>query len=263
MKVKTIAFFAAALLGGVAIGWAVRPVPPPQVEVKEKTRPRAQNRVADVGADAVREALRRRVKDLEREIAALRSNHAAREFLPATNTEARVEPPRRFDMPGPAAFRAHMEEMRQNDPKRYAQMTNGMARFRAFGLRNAANKLDTLASVDTSRLSKSEIATHERLQVLIAREQELHDIARPDNGDVTDEERAAAWKELHELGREKHSLEQRERDTLLAKTAEAYGVSGQAAAELVETVKAVYQATESHFGGPRGGPRHRHGGNRR
>ena len=144
-------------------------------------------------------------------------------------------------------------------PEQYAQMTNRMANFRAFGLRRAANRLDTLASVDTSRMNKKELAVHEKLQDLIAREQELHDIARPDNESTTDEERQAAWKELRELHEQKGDLERAERNTLLAKAAESYGVKGAEAKELVETVKAVYEATQSGGGG---GPHNRGGGRR-
>ena len=77
---------------------------------------------------------------------------------------------------------------------------------------------------------------------------------------VTDEERQAAWKELRELHEQKGDLERAERNTLLAKAAESYGVKGAEAKELVETVKAVYEATQSGWGG---GPHHRGGGGRR
>jgi len=257
MNIKNILVSIAMLAGGVAIGWVIRPAPPPTAEPVEEKVPRAKERVADVGAEASRDALRRRVKELERELAEARA--ARPEMPPAAPTgEVKVATEqRRFGPPSPAEFRARMEEMREKNPEQYAQMTNNMARFREFGLRRASNRLDTLASVDTSRMTKKELAIHEKLQELIAREQELHDIARPDNQNTTDEERAAAWNELRELGREKHELERAERDTLLSKAAESYGVSGAEAKELVETVKAVYQATESGWGGPRGGGRGR------
>ena len=150
--------------------------------------------------------------------------------------------------------------MREKNPEQYAPETNRMANFRAFGLRRAANRLDTLASVDTSRMTKEELAIHEKLQDLIAREQELHDIVRHDNENTTDEDRQAAWKELRELHEQKGDLERAERNTLLAKAAESYGVKGAEAKELVETVKAVYEATQSGWGG---GPPHHRGGGRR
>ena len=261
MKVGTIALVACALVGGVALGWAVRPAEkaPAEGRPAPKKPERASKRVEDVGGDAARDALRRRVKELERELAALRAERAAPQDEAPSNNAERVETPRRHGPPSAADFRAHMEEMRKNNPEQYAQMTNRMANFRAFGLRRAANRLDTLASVDTSRMTKKELAVHEKLQDLIAREQELHDIARPDNESTTDEERQAAWKELRELWRQKNDLERAERNTLLAKAAESYGVKGAEAKELVETVKAVYEATQSGWGG---GPHNRGGGRR-
>ena len=260
MKIGTIVLVACALVGGVAIGWVVRPSD--QAPSGERTAPkkaeRASKRVEDVGADSARDALRRRVKELEREIAALRAERAAPQEAPSNNAE-RVEAPRRQGPPTAAEFRARMEEMREKNPEQYAQMTNRMASFRAFGLRRAANRLETLASVDTSRMTKKELAVHEKLQDVIAREQELHDIARPDNANTTDEDRQAAWKELRELHEQKNELERAERNTLLAKAAESYGVKGAEAKELVETVKAVYEATQSGWGG---GPPHRGGGRR-
>ncbi len=224
MKIGTIVVVACAFVGGVAIGWAIRPA--------EKEPSGAQD-------------------------APKKSERAAQlDKVPSNNAE-RVEAPRRWGPP----TAAELEEMRKKNPERYTQMTNRMANFRAFGLRRAANRLDTLASVDTSRMNKKELAVHEKLQDLIAREQELDDIARPDNESTTDEDRQAAWKELWKLWRQKNDLEREERNTLLAKAAESYGVKGAEAKELVETVKAVYEATQSDWGG--GPPHHRGGGGRR
>ena len=262
MKLGTIVVVACALVGGVALGWAIRPAEkaPSGAQNAPKKSERASRRVEDVGGDAARDALRRRVKELERELADLRAERAAQQDEAPSNNAERVEVPRRQGPPTAAEFRARMEEMREKNPEQYAQMTNRMANFRAFGLRRAANRLDTLASVDTSRMNKKELAVHEKLQDLIAREQELHDIARPDNENTTDEDRQAAWKELRELHEQKGDLERAERNTLLAKAAESYGVKGAEAKELVETVKAVYEATQSGWGG---GPPHHRGGGRR
>jgi len=151
--------------------------------------------------------------------------------------------------------RNHLEELRKNDPERYAMITNGIAMHHANRLRDATNKLDILASVDTSHMTAKELAVHEQLQEIIAREEELNAIARFDNPDATDEMRQEAWKELHELRRQKFDLERQERNNLLKQTALSFGVRGKNATELVDTIKAVYQATQSggfRHGGPRG-----------
>ncbi len=265
MKINFIVVVVSAMVCGVAVGWFLKPSDSPYAEVGTDEIPHASKRVDDAGGDSAREALRRRVKELERELAAAKAARpleAPLEVNAPTGEVNRIEAgQRRHGPPSAADFRKHMEEIRKNDPERYTRMTNSMARFRTHALRRAANRLDVLASVDTSRMTAQETEVHQKLQDVIAREQELHEIANPSNEDTTDEERAAAWKEMRELHHQKRELEEAERNTLLAQTAEAYGLSGDDAVEMVETVKAVYQATQSNFGPPhgRGGP----GGHRR
>ncbi len=256
MKINFLVVSISALVCGMAIGWFVKPSESPYIdEISDDEIPGASKLVEDVGSDSARDALRRRIRELERELALARAHRPDMPLNVEAPTGAvrRVENNRR--RPGPptaAEFRQRMDEMRKNDPERYAQMTNNMARFRASALRRAANRLDVLASVDTSRMTSKEQDVHQRLQEIIAREQELQEIASPNNQETTDEERAAAWEEMRELRHQKHDLERAERDTLLAQTAEAYGLSGDDASEMVETVKAVYQATQSNFGPPHG-----------
>jgi len=254
----------ATLLGGVALGWGLHPDATSTAPAKPESRKVHESKnVKDVGGDSARDALRRRVKELERELAAALSIRSKPPEKTSSGDGSRVDAHRHREPPhDPAEFRARMEELRKNDPERYAQMTNGMARFRSSGLRRAANRLETLASVDTSCMTKAEFAAHQKYQNLIAREQELLEIGRPDNAETTDQDRADAWKELHELWREKRDLERVERDMLLSKTAEAYGISGSDANELVDTVKAVYEATQSGWGGPPGPPHSRRHGTR-
>ena len=79
----------------------------------------------------------------------------------------------------------------------------------------------------------------------------------PDDGSVTDEQRMAAQQEMREVGQKLRAVAQQEREILLDQTARSFGVKGEAGKELVETVKQVYQATESWGGFGRG-----HGGRR-
>ena len=82
-------------------------------------------------------------------------------------------------------------------------------------------------------------------------------IHAPDDGSVTDEERMAAQQEMRDVGQKLRAVAQQEREILLNQTARSFGVNGEAGKELVETVKQVYQATESWGGFGRG-----HGGRR-
>ena len=85
----------------------------------------------------------------------------------------------------------------------------------------------------------------------------LYDETDPDDGSVTDEQRMAAHQEMREVGQKLRAVAQQEREILLDQTARSFGVKGEAGKELVETVKQVYQATESWGGFGRG-----HGGRR-
>ena len=198
---------------------------------------------------------------LKRELA--QRNDAAEEPVeqPATN---RVEGFRPFGPPPSAAeMRARFEEMREKDPEHYAQITNNMARWRAHRQERLQNQFDILASADTKHMTKVQRKVHETYQDLLARQEELHEMLNPNNADVTDAQREAAMKELRDNWHQLHDLQRAERDTLLTQTANALGYKGSDAKEVVDAIKAVYEATGG--GGHRGpgGPGGRGGRGRR
>ncbi len=266
MNARTIVSVAVpALLCGALLGYFIR-TSTPATETPTAPAERPTKKAAKSTDDAALNRLRKRIQDLERQLAEKSAPPATAEAVPETTTppsspEARGE---RRGPPSPEEMRAHMEEMRKNDPERYAHMTNRFARMRARQLSSAQNKLDILSSVDLDRLSPKQRMLHDQYQNLIARQEELRSMAfaAPDDASVTDEQRQAAHEELRKNGRELHALAQTERQILLDQTAQSFGIKGDAAKELVETVKAVYQATDSWGGGrggggppPPGGPR--------
>ncbi len=241
-----------ALLCGALLGYFIRPATPAVEPMAPAERP--TKKVVKTTDDAALNRLRKRIQDLERQLA--EKSATTEEAIPVAEKptpppEARGE---RRGPPSPEEMRAHMEEMRKNDPERYAHMTNRFARMRTRQLSNAQNKLDILASVDLDRLTPKQRMLHDQYQDLIARQEELRSMAFAplDDTSVTDEQRRAAHEELRKNGRELHALAQTERQILLDQTARSFGIKGDAAKELVETVKAVYQATDS-WGGGRGG----------
>lgn len=221
----------AALLAGFASGWAVKPESGKDAtdEIRERG-PRKKRRVADSET---------RVKTVTTVIT--NTVHST-----ATNTvTAAAERPR-----GPGGFMADLERMKEEDPKRYASMTNRMAQFRNRMFRRAENKLETLAAVDTTGWSRSQIENHEKYQNLIVRHQELMELMRPDSG-ASQPEREAAFREMRELGRELHATSEKVRNNLLDKTFQELGYSGSDCRELRETIKTIYSTTEE-WGGHRG-----------
>jgi uncharacterized protein YutE (UPF0331/DUF86 family) len=168
-----------------------------------------------------------------------------------TNTvETAHERPR-----GPEDFFSNLEKMKTENPERYAAMTNRMAQFRNRMTKRAENKLETLASIDTSNWSRQQIETHEKYQELIARHEELMDIIRHDSG-ASGQDRAEAFSELRELGRELRETSEKERNILLDKTFQELGYRGSEAKEIRESVKTIFSTTEEWGGGGRGGRRH-------
>lgn len=225
-----------ALLAGIAVGWIVKPdgTAGAKAETKEAGS-RKRQRIADSAT-------------LVKTVTAVVTNTV---HSTVTNTvEVERERPR-----GPGGFMADLEKMKDEDPERYASMTNRMAQFRNRMTQRTENKLDTLASIDTRGWSRSQIENHEKYQDLIAKRAELMEIIRHDSG-ATKEERDAAFGELHKLGRELHETSVKERNTLLDKTFQEMGYSSSDAKEIRETIKTIYSTTEE-WGGHRGrGGRH-------
>ncbi len=214
---------------------------------------------APSGNEAGLKRLRARIDKLEREKSELMKQLAQQDGAPAAEAPVdqpstnRVEGFRPFGPPPSVAeMRARFEEMREKDPERYAQITNNMARWRAHQQERLQNQFDILAGADTKHMTKAQRKVHEDYQNLLARQEELHELLNPNNADVTDAQREAAMKELHDNWRQLHGLQRAERETLLTQTANALGYKGADAKQVVDAIKAVYEATGG--GGHRGPP---------
>lgn len=253
-----------ALLCGALLGYFIHPATPaPQAPDGKVEQPAKKKTARPVSDDAALNRLRKRIQDLERQLAEKNAAPEKKEKVvetppPPSQPAAQGE---HRGPPTPEEMRAHMEEIRKNDPERYTRMTNHFANMRTHQLERAQNKLDILASVDVSRLNPKQRQIHEQYQDLIAQQEEIRNTAfAPDDGSVTDEQRRTAHQQMREIGQKLHNVAQQEREILLNQTARSFGVKGEAGKELVETVKAVYQATESWggFGRGRGGRGGRH-----
>ena len=251
MDKKTISISLVMLAIGVAIGHFVAPAQkannaPSATEPKR----RAKAHVADVGEQARVESLRRRIRELERRLA----DTAASAMTLTNSVSSSTNRPAAggFGPPSPGEWRARMEEMKVNDPARYAQMTNRMAQWRSRSIANTQDKLDFFASLDTSAMTPRQRENHEKLQNLLVRREELMQSMDINNADISDADREKAFREMHELRGQIHSLENAERDMLLNQAARNLGCRGNEARELVDTIKTIYQATQSWGGGRRG-----------
>jgi hypothetical protein len=248
LTVALPALFCGALLGFLAAS-ATAPSPS-QEETESGETPMPARQATSAVDDAALNRLRMRVKELERQLAARDSDggESAKAAVPPAPETARRSGP-----PG-GAFRARMEEMRLNDPERYAQMTNRFATWRANHIQRVQDRLNLLAAMDTSRMSPKQRQNHVRYQELVALQTELGDQLRPGGADLPEDERHEMHQQLQQISRELNRLGDVERDTLLHQTAVSFGLKGKNAADAVETIKAVYQATDNgRHNGPPGG----------
>ena len=244
--IKHQMFIAAALLAGVAIGYFVKDEPiasdEPTVEVVPKKA------VADKGDEASVKALRRRIVELEK-LLAEKDGKSEIAISNAVAEAAKARPP----APPQQNWRERMEEMKKNDPARYAQMTNRFANWRRNRAEQARNKIDFLSSIDTSRMSTGAQKTHNALQELIARREGIEQQLQ--SPDLTDEERGKLMGELHSTHHELMRLSGEERNNLFEETARNLGFEGEDAKEISATIQEVIRATDAGWGGHHGGHR--------
>ena len=121
-------FIGFALIVGVAAGYFVRErnegTPAATAEAHTQKRD-AKGRIADDGDAASVRALRRRVAELERQLAEAQRNAVASnsETAVAVNPDQQPRGPR-------GNPREWLENLKKSDPARYAQMTNRFANWR-------------------------------------------------------------------------------------------------------------------------------------
>lgn len=240
---------AIALLAGVALGFCfgvTTSTTPEQAKVeKEKV---AKRPLADAGEAASIKALRARIAELERQLAGMKAKQPTNEVEKVAAQDG-PRPPRGG---GP---REWLENMRTNNPVRYAQMTNRFEQFRRRREERQRRNLDFLSSVDTSRMGAAAKKTHAALQEAIAFREQLD--AKMLQEDLSDVERRALFEQMRESERELRSLRRAERDNLFEATANTLGFEGDDAKEIVDTLKEVVESTEDswhHMRPPPGNP---------
>lgn len=251
MKIRNFSPVVISLLAGAAIGFCFAPSAGAPKAAPEKTSPKtvkAESR-PDEAAEKEMRVLRSRIKELE--------DMLAKKGVEVE--EMKEESSRRERRDRPRDFRADMERLKKEEPERYAQITNSMAQFRRHRLERAQSKIDFLSSIDTSRMSPAMLKVHSELQDMIEKREAVEEKMRGFM-DMTEEERREAFQEIGEIDGRIRELNRAERDNLLVQTAEALGFQGDDAAEIIDTVKSIYEATDSGwgFGGP-GGPGRRGG----
>ena len=243
------------LLVGAALGYygGVSSVSS-EPETPAETAPKASRKIAEAGDEGVLKALRSRVKSLEKELAEARAAKPSEEQK--VEGEGRHERGERNWRNGPnwSEIRARMEQFKKDNPEEFARMEKMRQDFMERRAQRAQSKIDFLSSIDTSVMNQQARETHEALQGLIAKREELE--AKMFSPDTPDEDRQQVFQDMRETDRAIREKNDQERVKLLQQTAEALGLSGAEATEMVDTIGEIYEATSNRgWGGPGpGGP---------
>ncbi len=260
MDRKTITFHAFAFFAGIALGWAGFTIATPDAEVKDRPETRVRKAAAssEDGADLVPQ-LRRRIEELEarlKEAEEAPARESAIEAVPA------VSGPERGGFPGGRGERRfgppteeELAKLAKEDPEEYTRTTNRIARMeRHFTsmMKREAEKRDIIASIDTSILTSEQQAVHARFQELQNAVDEMRASFRPDDESLSDDDRRANFETMRQLERELRAAAREERTALLSAAAGTVGLEGDDAADFIDTIEAVYEATQ--MGRGPGGP---------
>lgn len=257
----------AALAAGAGMGYALAPRPAAVGAPDPSEQAGAVQAIADVGGDASVAALRARIAELERTLGA-KAEEAGEAKADAVLTDLGIPVEKaedgtyRLRQPTPDEMRRLMrqgrEMWRREHPEEVARFEENMRRMAERRASQVKSRIEFLASIDTSTMSESDKATHEDVQQLMSRREEL--LARMQEEGLSDDEREQIGRELFETDRALRDKSGSEREILIRQTAEALGFTGDDAETIVGTIGEIIEATESRgrFGGP-GGPGDRGG----
>ena len=227
---------------------AVEPLPK-DAPVSKREAPSRTVVVKDGTALHTAEALRKRVAELEKGLAA---REAELEQL-TRKRQAEAASPR---IPGREDFRRRMEQFKKENPERYAEMEKQREEMRQRMERDKEERANFLSSVNTQNMNENQKANHEKLLETLAKVEELRaqrELANAEPGSVADTEfHQAMGQTMMELG----TLYEQERMCLLEQAAFAAGYEGNDAATFVEYIQEAVQSTTMPWGqGGRGGGR--------
>ena len=186
-------------------------------------------------AQAEAEALKAKVARLEKELAAAK---AEAEAEPEEEiAEVAQEPPRRMSR------KEHDEQLKREDPERYAEMMKRRQEFHA-RMEEALAKRDTvLEAIDLSLLTPEQQETHARFVEALAAQQAAMDRmnAFMDSGERPSVEERQAFREAMENVR---NLVDEERDALLSAVGVSMGLrNGEETDTFVNVVREVFDST--------------------
>jgi len=247
MRVSTAVTGVVMLAAGVAVGLWLAPGGETEPKAEPAVPQTSHRQLADEGEKASVMALRAKIRDLERQLA----EKSAEAVAVPTNAPG---PGGMFPGVGPdgrrESFLARLERMKTEEPARYAQITNNMARWRRQRAEQQMERMEFLSSVDTSRMGKAAKGVHESLQKYVTLREEIEQQLHNENLD--EDQRRSLMEQMHEANRQVWALNGVERENLIEATAQSLGFEGQDVKDIAATMQEIIKATDNGFGGPPG-----------
>lgn len=243
---KTITFWLSCLVAGALAGWwmsASRPVPA-DVAAKKTSRP-----IADAGSRASERALRARIRSLEAMFAArpavkaATNEHGHVSWSVRTNLNGRVVSQAWFGRP--ADFKSYGEDMRAKSPDAFAKWVEKFESSAAKRQQGYDDRIASLSSIDTSWMDASEQNRFDRF--LGALKNLSDDQGVLGQWDLPVEERGRYDRLSSDHLDEMEDLKDWCRDSLLRRTADILGFSGEESGQFVKDMKTIDAFTDIHL----------------
>ena len=179
------------------------------------------------------EALRRRVAELEKQLAA-----SAAAKAPAAEPPKPEETPQ--DRSRRGSFNERMEQLKKENPEQYAEMQKRREEFRQSMEQRAQDRANFLSSVDTQKMNDEQRENHEKLLATTARIDELRaQMDQAENGEARDKLRQEMGETMASLG----DLYGAERRYLLEEAGRAVGYQGSQASDFADQMQGIIDNT--------------------
>ena len=252
MNIKNYALTVGMLIVGVVAGAAIFG----DFQPKDAKSDDASVEAKSDHKDKIIRQLKNRIEELESRRRRAPRKEEFKEQIEETQINAPEEA--QNSMPRPGDVQDFVTRLERENPERFAEITNRVHSFRRRRAEQVQNKLEFLSSIDVSQMNESARKVHAQLQEKLAEMEETESMIH--SSDITMEERIELFGKIREMRQDLNRLNEQERDNLISAAAKGLGLNDQDAADVAVTIKEIYSATETSFGGWGRGNRGRPGG---
>lgn len=222
---------------------SVAPVACPVAEIPAPPAPKPAPVATDESVQRI-EALQRQVSALQADRARLQAELASAQSAANLRDPAAVNPiaapaSASTNAPRRVSFDARMEQLKSEDPERYAEIQKQREEFRKRTEAQADERSEFLKNVDTVRMTDEQRANHEKLVETVDQVRAL--MAQLPN--LPPEEAGALRQQLAQTVGVISDLYQKERQYLLVQTGRAMGYADAESTQFADYIQQIYDQT--------------------